>query len=202
MNKFGFAAFCVALFAVTAGGFGYTFDDVVVEVEVGAGTKQAMLVIDFGGDNSYAWSYKWDGAATGEDMLLAMNAGTELEVDYHIDPTWGFGLDALRYGGYEVISDGWFTTFPGYWWAGHDEYLDFVGDTVPAWDNNGQDDWLVAQVGAGTRQLADGYWDGWSQEYMANGFDPVHTPQTPVPEPATLCLLAAGGLALLRRRRK
>ena len=51
-------------------------DDVLFVV--GTGANQASLVIDFNdgaGTESFAWGYRWDGTASGEDMITAIAAG-------------------------------------------------------------------------------------------------------------------------------
>ena len=55
-----------------SGGPVSSLDD--IEFWVGSGTNQAALLLDWDGesstDQSLAWGYRWDGTATGEDMLL------------------------------------------------------------------------------------------------------------------------------------
>ncbi|BBO86548.1 hypothetical protein DSCO28_71140 [Desulfosarcina ovata subsp. sediminis] len=51
----------------------FTFDD--IEFWVGEGENQAALVIDWQDDSldeALVWGYRWDGEATGEDMLMAI----------------------------------------------------------------------------------------------------------------------------------
>ncbi len=172
-------------------GFGYTFDQVDIEYWAGSGTNEALCVVDFGSGNNYAYGFRWEttGAdVTAENMLLALDgdgASGTLDVQYHYDPTWGFGVDGFSYDGNSMASDGWITTYLGYWSSSD-------GET-----------WEPSNYGAGGRVLANGDWDGWSYEFTANGFNPIYTPSTPVPEPATLGLMTiAGGMGLLKRRKK
>lgn len=187
--------------------YSYYGQNIDVEYWAGTGENEAICVIDFAASStpggSYAFGYRWDGSATSEDMLIALDGdgvGGTVDVSYYNDPTYGFGLTGLSYNGYSIVSDGWTTTFPGFWWDGYDGYTDFGGNPVAGESPDGT--FAESQLGAATRSLASGYLDGWSQEYVDNGYSPINTPVVPVPEPASLGLLSIGALAMLRRRRK
>ena len=108
----GSIAIAVCLLFVTFHGAhrprGFTFDD--IEFWVGSGANRAALVIDWVEDNpnpsSLAWGYRWDGAKTGRDMLLAIvEADDRLYVKFNDrpdDPTIVYGI------GYDTDDDGEF----------------------------------------------------------------------------------------------
>ncbi len=201
------AVFCGVLVAPTRG-YGYTFDDIVVEAWAGSGANEAMSVVDFGGGNSYAFGYRWDGAKTSEDMLVAIDGLPGLTVDYNYHPVWGFAVNSFSYDGRTIASDGWVTTYLSFWWSGNAAWTEYVYDWNPPYDlldtiehdakaGDGEN-WDYAGLGAGFRELADGVWDGWTLG-DATTFD-ADPPVSPVPEPATMSVLAIGGLMLLTRR--
>ncbi len=179
-----------------------SFDD--IQFWAGTGPNRAGLVIDWndGADpQSLVWGYKWDGSATGEDMLLAIAGvttitGASTSTVYGADPSlsaeltdwgWGKSLDRLAYdnGTFNHDESGW----GWYYWVSTD------GTS-----------WTVSGGGMAGRTLTNGNWDGWSYEVGApwppsnHPSEPVPAP-APIPEPSALSLLALGGLALLRRRR-
>jgi len=178
-----------AMLIAPAAGYGYTFGQVIVEDWTGTGPNEAMCVVDFGGGDSYAFGYRWDGVATGENMLVALDSDTALTVDYSYHPTFGFAVDGISYDGHQIeVSAGWDPYYPAYWWSGNTEYDEDIYDenwqyvetiTHPAVPGDGKN-WLYAPLGASSRELADGLWDGWTQ-----GFNWVaDAPVTPV-APAT-----------------
>ena len=102
----GFA--CLLLLARTAvGGIVESFDD--INYWVGAGEKSSALVLDWDGhgdqDFSLTWGFRWDGIATGEDMLHAI-----LQADSRLFAKIGsFGSQIAVYGlGYDASGDGQF----------------------------------------------------------------------------------------------
>lgn len=124
---------CMALAAAflwSSSAMAFSFTD--IDHWVGEGSNQAALVIDWHDDKTDAlvWGYRWDGEATGEDMLTAIaglsnvgtgNGASDLgtisgsDVRFHANLTsWGsFGGDKTVYGlGYDVDNDG-FTYVPG-----------------------------------------------------------------------------------------
>jgi hypothetical protein len=72
------AGACVFAFLIasTTSADPFTFDD--IKFWVGSGTNRAALVIDWVEDSTelpaLAWGYRWDGGATGSDMLTAIVA--------------------------------------------------------------------------------------------------------------------------------
>ncbi len=187
MSKMVCVTACVAVAALAGVSFGaVALEDVELSEDITAvgadGDNLSVCVIDFG-ETSYAFGYRWDDAADGEDMLLALDAQTALAVDY-TTYSFGIGINSLSYAGETIISDGWATTFPGYWTCGDGE------------------SWVSSSVGVSDRTLAAGSFDGWSQESVANGFTAIFPPTTPVPEPAGAVLLAIGAAVAIGRRKR
>ncbi len=192
-----------------------------IQYWVGSGPHRAALVLQWNDGLqpvSVAWGYRWDGEATGMDMLRAIAGTTRIE-----DPAgdlvrtgWGadgrlslglveysFGLSVLsleyspREGGARTQSD-WFS---GYWQylirGGNFEYDDWATDDTALFDEAGSSiyapgAWSSSPVGAGDRPLIDGAWD-------AYGFAAEFTPQpvgqpvaAKLPVPAVSCLMREG----------
>jgi len=195
-----------------------TFDD--IQYWVGTGSNRAGFVVDWNDGKaaeSLVWGYRWDGTATGEDMLTAIvTADSRLFV--HLSGSGGYGV-AMFGLGYDLDNDGVFGVSPalafdagglsvgtpndsrvptdsadhwkeGWMSAGYWSYwLGGAGDS-PSWGFSG--------VGMSGRTLTNNAWDGWS---WAAGFN-ASTPSEPVPavpEPASL-VLGVGMLGAMRRR--
>ena len=183
---FSAVAVCSVL-ALAASAQAALFDGVQIESWTGTGANSAVLVLDFGPapDDSYAFGYRWDGSATSADMVLALDAAPNAP-DFDTKdwgPSLGLGINKITYDGH-VAESNWILTFLGYWLS-----------------TDGLN-WSPAQTGVSGRALTNGSWDGFSVEPVNDLFEPVNAPVTPAsaPEPMTLGLLLAGGVALLRRR--
>ncbi len=155
-----------------------TFQGVDLDIEywAGSGANEAVMIVDFlatGGD-FYAFGYRWDGDATGYDMIQSIATAGALD---YTDVDFGFGvyIDNIFY--HHEAGD------PDFWWA----Y--WVGSA-----EEGSVEWFSPPVGMADRPLSHGAFDGWY-----NGFDGT---QPRVPEPASAMLLAVGIGFLNRRRRK
>jgi len=207
-----------------------TFDD--IQFWVGQGSHSAALVIDWNdgkGNESLIWGYRWDGEATGADMLLAViTADTRLYVDgTGWDTGMGYALFGLGYnvtGGDFIVtkggstlpfvdrihnssyygqSDGWVAADSLNHWEGgwYTGYWSYwVGGTGTT------PAWDYSGDGMSTRILTDGAWDGWCfadfSGYGSGGVPSEPIAAVPVPEPASIVLLLAGVSLLTKRRHR
>lgn len=184
-----------------------------IQYWVGSGSNQAGVVIDWNdatGTHSYAWGYRWNGTATGEDMLKAIvgaigystypatpgaaapDGNGDIALTLYIQ-SYSFG-DAIYQLDYLSHSEGGFDAGSAGYWS---YYVADSSSSLPsAWTSSG--------VGMGDRVLSNNSWDGWSWAADFNDVlpaTPVAASVAPVPEPATIALFTLGGLALLARRR-
>lgn len=194
---------------------------------VGSGSNLSVLVVDFndGPESSFAWGYRWDGSASGQDLLAAVSSA---DSNFTLNST-SFVTEVSYFDGTETfsaafefvvggVSSGW-----GYYIVGG-----FAGDDIMG---NGMVDTPTSILGGGVtlpsvytvspsgasgnsfgdsgRLLEDGSWDAWS----FGSFDPTSFahqalpgPEAPqaaaVPEPSVTGLLASLLLLCgLRRQR-
>jgi hypothetical protein len=195
---------CILIFTIAAGTFGhaqtFSFSDIVNWT--GTGSNEAALLIDFQDGTTYpslVWGYRWDGTATGEQMIQAVAAA---DPDLTVQITsYSFG-DAVTVIGFNGSSygpngpgshyeSGFSAGTPGFW-----AYYLGSGDSLPTWSESA--------TGMSDRILANQAWDGWSWSANFNDTPPSNAPiaaPLPAPEPASLAVLSLGGLGLLIRRR-
>jgi hypothetical protein len=188
-------AVCLLLivFHVAPARAAFTFDD--IEFWVGSGDKHAALVIDWVENNptvpALAWGYRWNGVATGRDMLGAIvEADDRLYVKFndrlddptHVDPTIVYGI------GYDTDNDGEFgiddgTTFDEFgrafgnapfFGSGATDPGDYYAEgwTFAFWHFGVESPdgtnpyvgggWSSTNDGIATRDLVDGSWDSWA----------------------------------------
>lgn len=160
--------------------FAFGFSD--IQLWAGSGSKQAGVVIDFQDGTtprSFAWGYRWNGVANGEDLLRAVDTLDSSLVANIFGSSFGSYLDSMSYKTHSG------PTWPvGYWsyWTG-----------TP-------DSWSYSSIGMGERALVDGGWNGWS--YLFNGQTDAapSTPVAAVPEPSSLVALTALGILSIRVR--
>ena len=169
-------------FILMAGGFaaGATYNG-DVEYSAGAGSNSATIAVDFDLDNSFLFTYNWDGAATGEDALLAIVGAGDLEVT--------------------TIYEGAFVadlSYPG--GVKYDYGLDMAGWSY--YTSSDGDNWDFSMVGFAGRSLTNNDWDSWVWTNFDVNWDAVRGPgELPVPEPTTIALLGLGGILLGSRRK-
>jgi hypothetical protein len=183
------------VFALTltsfANGAIYDFNGVLVTVEywTGAGTNEAVMVVDWQKDISLAFGYKWNDSAMVGDMFDAVDAASAkfykewveeqgdvaiFGIGYDMDDD-GFSKDDIG----DYYEEGWFEN--GFW----AEYLSSDGQSWN-WGDGIRSDYIY-----------DGSWAGfsWAPEFVST------EPDAPiVPEPITLSILALGALAVHRRK--
>jgi hypothetical protein len=193
-----------------------TLDGRTIDLELvaGSGQFQSVLLLDFreGADDYYAFGYQWDAPVvpTGRTMIEAIEVASGGRFDADLtDWGWGWSLDRIHYtddgGGMHVTPD-----WPVYMVDGALTLDTFVmPDDDPADEGLGM---ILYQWGFDLRELQDRSFDGWVTARFPEdfvGFDYAGPPpripyvagdDVPIPEPATLALVAAGTLALRRRR--
>ncbi|HPQ70576.1 MAG TPA: hypothetical protein PKW95_15735 [bacterium] len=127
------------------------WDDYDVTYWAGTGANEAVLVVDWG-SVTMMWGYRWDGSATGQDMMAAIDEASErfyAEYLYGGAAVYGIGWDADGDGFSKTDADdyyeeGWSSGYWSYW-------LSTDGRT-----------WSYSSVGFAGRTLSNGCWDGWS----------------------------------------
>ena len=192
-----------------------------IQYWVGSGQNRAALVLQWNDGItpvSVAWGYRWDGNATGMDMLRAIAGTTQIE-DPAGDPAGsGVGADdrlalnLVQYSfGLSVLSleysptDGFLRTrsdwFNGYWEylirGGNFEYYDWATGGTAVYSVAGSsvyasDAWTSAPIGAGERSLIDGSWDAYSfaPSFVPQAVQPPVAAELPVP--VLSCVMDAG----------
>jgi hypothetical protein len=152
----------------------------VISESVGNGSNTSSIVVDFG-PQSYDFQVHYDGSITGEQALQLLNDDSAFRLTAeHF--SFGDFVTGLDYGGYVDVGDG--SNGNDFW----DYYTSASGSS-----------WSASGIGAGTRLLTNGSWDGWVWN-AAQTFAP-DMPIAPVPEPTMLGLGMATTALLMRRRR-
>ncbi|MCI0332530.1 MAG: hypothetical protein L0228_04835 [Planctomycetes bacterium] len=183
-----FVSFCAFSWPPLCAADPFSFDD--IQFWVGSGANRAALAIDWVEDSTQppalAWGYRWDGAATGRDMLLAVVAADDrlfAKLDDVPDGNpvrvFGLGYDADRDGEFGIddgtgfdesgFADGSAPFFPAAATDADDYYAE--GWTFAFWhygvaSTNPYDggSWTDIQFGMASRVLTDGAWDSWAFE--------------------------------------
>ena len=202
------AAFAAVLMltGVCRAGSVTTLDD--IEFWVGGGSNRAGLVIDWAdGRDPLAWGYRWDGDATGEDMLRAVDERSErLGVELR-SFSFGESVEAI---GYDRDGDGFAESDPQDSFARAGDFVSdfrfwnyYVAADSPYSPADGDGAWTSSDVGISDRGLTDGAFDGFRfQTFGASVPGRPSAAPAPVPEPATaLLVLLAAGAAVRRRGR-
>jgi hypothetical protein len=162
----------------------FTFND--VEFWVGSGANQAAMAIDWADDSTalpaLVWGYRWDGPATGADMLKAI-----VTEDERLFAKLGGSLanPIAVYGlGYDADNDGQFGVDDGTMFDEAGIALSGPADLAVATDADDYyaegwftgfwhygiasanpyegSTWLNTTNGMANRELADGAWDSWT----------------------------------------
>ncbi len=158
------------------------------EYTAGSGSNEATIVVDFDLCESFLFTYRWDGEASGWDALGAIDQAGALDVtamDY--GPEWGVFVSDFAYPCASKFDYG----------AGANTgWAYYVSD-----DNT---NWALSGSGVSFWALSNGAWDSWVwSNYPADWSGPIRGPgEQPIPEPCTVALLALGGLLVVRRRVK
>jgi len=200
-----------------------SFDD--IQFWVGHGSNEAAIVIDWNGetsaDQSLVWGYRWDGAATGEDMLRAIvSADDRLFAKISSSgmfgvALYGFGYDANDNGSFSLTdgtafdANGIAETGPADlatsieaadfyaegWFTGFWHYG--IADTDPYTGGT----WFDSPVGMTSRDLVNGSWDTWaftaSFDFNSFAANPV---AATVPEAGSVLLIGMFILAAISIR--
>ncbi len=190
--------FLAAMLVLAASAQAYTFNQVDTEFWVGSGANEALLIVDYNGYGggsdggpSFAFGFRWDGAAKGLDLFNAMNADGRLTVTkynttqsgiyyYNI----GFAYDGLSYA----------------WTAGKVPFRGGYGTDGEIWNSGTNGSFGSMKYGLDTITLANGTWFGYSVN--SPGFLAPDIPQAPVPIPGALWMLGSGLLGLVGFRRR
>lgn len=200
---------CAVLFVFVAAdrAFAFSFDD--ISYWVGSGSNRAAIAIDWqDGSNQPAalvWGYRWNGTATGAQMLSAVVAsdprlfaklgGTAANPS----SVYGLGYDANNNGQFGIDdgtmfdSQGFASTDPAdlamasdagdYYAEGW--FTGFWHYGIASSNPYGSGQWSDSQMGMSSRQLADGAWDSWtftpSFNFSAFATNPLAAPSPYVP---------------------
>ena len=218
--------FVICMLAIVAQGICTTHAQIITGFGnivnwTGTGANQAALVVDFHdgtSKQSFVWGYRWDGAATGLNMLTAISSLTTmgLTVDNpsyvtlisHAESGITHSQDAYAY----PFNYGW-----SYWIAGgsadiysNDSPYGVIGTLDPA-PNGGTafpSGWTASPSGNSTRYLANGSWDAYSfgtfdtSNNWAPEVPPGATSYAAIPEPSALPLILLGIGTLLYARKR
>ncbi|NOZ39015.1 MAG: hypothetical protein GXP24_02160 [Planctomycetes bacterium] len=161
-----------------------------IQFWVGSGANRAAMVIDWDDtsatDESLVWGYRWDGTATGEDMLLAvLESDTRLFAKLSSPNSGGVALYGLGYDrnddGQFAISDSTPFNADGIAITGTDDGATSVDSSDlyaegffnafwhyglssgnPFDEAPEGDEWASSGGGASGRTLSDGDWDSWT----------------------------------------
>jgi len=189
---------------------------------VGSGSNRAGLVVDWNdgtSKESFAWGYRWDGVASGADMLFDI-AAADAELSFTNGGTRGsnFFLRTMTYFDGTTAHSGAtpldFSVYWAYFGVGGTAGGTFAPDNFDSVAGGGNllpnpSGWVSLPTGASFesfgapgRLLSDGAWDAWV--FGEFGTLPSNTVFAAVPEPGSGVLMAIsliGGICWCLRKR-
>ena len=221
--RFGLIGVLITVWPAAASASVMDFDDLVIWA--GTGSNEAAMVVDWrDGQPALAWGYRWDGAATGEDMFRAIAAadddfygsindtfafgnfingiGYDRDGDgFDVTPALSFNADGLHFGAsaVDVVSDDADDSYRGS--SSTFEFWEYFVSVGNPYDGGS---WSSAAVGFSDRNLTDGDWDAWVFPGFVGNL-PSDTPlaaggTTAVPEPSTWAAFAVLSFGYVVRR--
>lgn len=190
-----------------------TLDD--IQFWTGNGTNRAALVIDWGdakSPQSLLWGYRWDGAATGLDMLQTVITADARLFGYWGQFSWGTAIFGL---GYDLNDSGSFGVEPPLAFGPGGLLVELGSDNADdtrqpsdvsdhyheGWNNgfwayylksSAAEDWASAMSGGDGRALTDGAWDGYRFAPNFSSTAPAE-PSPALPNPFALEVVASQG---------
>lgn len=209
-----------------------SFDN--IQYWAGNGTNRAALVLQWNdglGPSSLAWGYRWNGAATGLQLLRAIAGTTVVRLPAGgatitnfsgADTNLAITLERYEFGDavYSMVySLNGVTRTQQDWEDGYWAYSIFGGNFQypaynDAWELIGTNSysvagstsyssvsWFSSPIGASARGLVNGSWDAWS---FAAGMtnSPVVRPAAAVPEPGIAGLLVMAAVLVFVCKRR
>lgn len=204
------AILCLATIGGATCSFGQSFNFSDITNWVGTGTNQAAIVIDFQDGSAhpaYAWGFRWNGNASGEDLFKAVLGADPNLSSVITSYSFGDAVSSIAYNGTAAgfgthSQDGFNSGTPGYW----DYWTETTpSTTVPDQPGSGANPWLESGVGFSARTLSNDSWDGWS--WAANFVStPPGTNITPAPsaapEPIPAVAIGIGAALFLAEKRR